>query len=208
MSFKISACVIVKNEEKNISRWLKCNGALADEIIVVDTGSTDNTVKLAQEAGAKLFYFKWINDFAAAKNYAIEQATGDWIMFLDADESFTHEAQKKLRQELERFDKDKSVAALLCRLLDVNEDDDYKIVNTFLLPRIFRRSPYIRYKGAIHEQLENSRGNKRMVFASEVEIMHTGYSSSIVQSKVSRNLPIMLDELEKAKNAVESNLQD
>lgn len=199
MSFKISACVIVKNEEKNIPRWLKCNGALADEIIVVDTGSTDNTVKLAKEAGAKLFYFEWIKDFAAAKNYAIEQATGDWIMFLDADESFTPETQKKLRQELERFDKDKSVAALLCRLLDVNEDDDYKIVNTFLLPRIFRRSPYIRYKGAIHEQLENRRGNKRMVFASGVEIMHTGYSSSIIRSKAERNLPIMLAELEKAE---------
>jgi len=203
MSFKISACVIVKNEEKNIPRWLKCNGALADEIIVVDTGSTDNTVKLAKEAGAKLFYFEWIKDFAAAKNYAIEQATGDWIMFLDADESFTQETQEKLHQELERFNKDKSVAALLCRLLDVNEDDDYKIVNTFLLPRIFRRSPYIRYKGAIHEQLENSRGNKRMVFASEIEIMHTGYSSSIVRSKVDRNLPMMLEELDKAQTPEE-----
>ena len=124
MAIKISACTITKNEEKNLPSWLKCMQEVADEIIVVDTGSTDATVDIAQKAVGKVYHFKWINDFAAAKNYAIEQATGDWIMFLDADERFTQETQKKLHKELERFDKDKSVAALLCRLLDVNEDDE------------------------------------------------------------------------------------
>ena len=198
MAIKISACVIVKNEEKNMPRWLKCMKKVADEIIVVDTGSTDNTVALAKDAGAKLFYFKWINDFAAAKNYAIEQATGDWIIFLDADETFTEEAQNVFRQELERFNRDKAVACLMCRMLDIDIDNDNRVFNTSILARVFRRSPYIRYKGPIHEQLENSQGNKKMVFAETLEAHHTGYSSSIIRSKTERNLPILLSELEKA----------
>lgn len=199
MSIKLSACVIVKNEEKNMPRWLKCMKAVADEIIVVDTGSTDNTVKLAQEAGAKLYYYKWINDFAAAKNYAIEQATGDWILFLDADDVFTEATQKILRKEMERFHRDKSVACLLCRTLEIDIDNDDRVISTSLLPRIFRRSPYIRYKGAIHEQLENNQGNKKMIFAERLETVHTGYSSSIIRSKSERNLPLLLKELEEAK---------
>ncbi|MBE6105137.1 glycosyltransferase family 2 protein [Anaerovibrio lipolyticus] len=203
MGIKISACVIVKNEEKNMPRWLNCMKNIADEIIVVDTGSTDNTVALAKQAGAQLYYFKWINDFAAAKNYAIEQATGDWIIFLDADESFTKAAQKVFRKELERFNRDKSVGCLLCRMLDLNADDNNRVFNTSLLPRIFRRSPYIRYKGAIHEQVENTQGNKKMVFAEKLEFIHTGYSSSIIRSKTERNLPIMLKELEQATTEAE-----
>lgn len=198
MEIKISACTITKNEEKNMSRWLECMQSVADEIIVVDTGSADNTVAIAQKAGAKVYHFKWINDFAAAKNYALEQATGDWVLFLDADESFTLEAQKLMREELKRFHRDKTVACLLCRMLDVDADNDYRVFNTALLPRIFRCSPYIRYKGAIHEQVENRLGNKKMVFAEKLEFIHTGYSSSIVRSKTQRNLPILLSELDKA----------
>ena len=198
MSVKLSACVITKNEEKNMPDWLQCMRAVADEIIVVDTGSTDNTVQIAQEGGAKLYNFKWINDFSAAKNYAISQATGDWIMFLDADETFTDGAQKVFRQEMERFHRDKSVACLLCRMYDIDTDNDNRVFNTALLPRIFRRSPHIKYVGAVHEQLENHQGNKRMVFAEKLEINHTGYSSSIVLSKTERNLPILLKELEEA----------
>lgn len=198
MAIKISACTITKNEEKNMPSWLKCMQEVADEIIVVDTGSTDATVELVQAAVGKVYHFQWINDFAAAKNYALEQATGDWILFLDADETFTPAARKVLRQELERFHKDQTVGCLLCRMLDVDADNDYRIFNTGLLPRVFRCSPHIRYKGAIHEQVENRLGNMRMVFSEKLEFFHTGYSHSIVRGKTERNLPIMLAELEKA----------
>ena len=86
---KISACVITKNEEKNIVKWLDCMKEIADEIIVVDTGSKDNTVETAKKYDAKVYEIKWENDFSAAKNYAIDRASGDWIIFLDADEYFT-----------------------------------------------------------------------------------------------------------------------
>ena len=68
---KISACVIVKNEEKNLPRWLASMRRIADEIVVVDTGSTDRTVDLAKAAGARVFSFAWIDYLAAAKNFAL-----------------------------------------------------------------------------------------------------------------------------------------
>uniref|UniRef100_UPI0025EFB51D glycosyltransferase family 2 protein n=1 Tax=Anaerovibrio sp. TaxID=1872532 RepID=UPI0025EFB51D len=183
MAIKVSACAITKNEEKNMPQWLTCMKNVADEIIVVDTGSTDNTVALAKAAGAKLYHFDWINDFAAAKNYAIEKATGDWIIFLDADEWFTDAVQKNVRSELERFDRDKTVGCLLCRQVNIDADDNNRPIPTTLMPRIFRNSPYIRYVGAIHEQVVNSQGNKKMVFADKLEFLHTGYSGSIARSK-------------------------
>ena len=205
MAIRISACVITKNEDQNIGSWLRCMSAIADEMIVVDTGSKDKTVAMAEAAGAKVYSFKWINDFAAAKNYALDRATGDWILFLDADEYFTDSSQRKLKVELKRFDKDKNTACLLCRLINIDKDNGNRVINTSLLPRIFRNSPNIRYKGAIHEQLENRCGNKKMIFASELEIYHTGYSESIVKAKSLRNLPLMLEELGAAKTDAERN---
>ena len=83
---RLSQCMIVKDEEDNIRRALSWGQAIMWEQIVVDTGSTDRTIEIAQEMGAKVFHFEWCDDFSAAKNYAIEQASGDWIAFLDADE--------------------------------------------------------------------------------------------------------------------------
>ena len=94
---RISQCMIVKNEEKNIERALSWGKSLMWEQIVVDTGSTDRTVELAQKLGAQVYHFPWIDDFAAAKNYAIEQAQGEWIAFLDADDVWF---PNKLEREL------------------------------------------------------------------------------------------------------------
>ena len=98
---RLSQCMIVKNEEKNIRRALSWGRDIMWEQIVVDTGSTDRTAQIAQEMGAKLFRFDWIDDFAAAKNHAIRQAGGDWIVFLDADEYLSPEDTEKLLPLLE-----------------------------------------------------------------------------------------------------------
>ena len=93
---KISQCMIVKNEEANIERALSWGKGVVSEQIVVDTGSTDRTVEIAERMGAKIYHFEWIDDFAAAKNFAISKAKYEWIALLDADEYFLEEDAKKL----------------------------------------------------------------------------------------------------------------
>ena len=103
---QISQCMIVKNEEKNIERALSWGREIVCEQIVVDTGSTDRTVELAsamvKEGG--IYHIPWQDDFAAAKNYAISKAKGEWIAFLDADEEFAPGDEKKLLKLLESLE--------------------------------------------------------------------------------------------------------
>uniref|UniRef100_UPI00386C669C glycosyltransferase family 2 protein n=1 Tax=Anaerovibrio slackiae TaxID=2652309 RepID=UPI00386C669C len=154
---KLSACVIVKNEAANLPKWLECMGQIADEMIVADTGSTDDTVAIAEAAGAKVCHFAWCNDFAAAKNYALEHATGDWILFLDADEYFSSESMKILRREMVQYHRDRTIGIVLCRLINIDKDNNNKIVDTMLQSRIFRNLPHIRFEGCIHEHLINTK---------------------------------------------------
>jgi glycosyltransferase involved in cell wall biosynthesis len=97
---EISACLIVKNEEKMLPRCLQSIAGV-DEIVVCDTGSTDGTVKIAESFGAKIVYFKWIDDFAAARNYVKNFATHDWILSIDADEFLEQNHLQKIRQRIE-----------------------------------------------------------------------------------------------------------
>ena len=78
--------MIVRDEEKNLVRCLKSVVPVVDELIIVDTGSKDNTIDIAKEFGAKVFLFEWCDDFAAARNESLKHATGDWILQLDADD--------------------------------------------------------------------------------------------------------------------------
>lgn len=200
---KISACVIVKNEEKNIAHWLDNMRQIADEIIVVDTGSTDNTLAILQKAGIKPYHFTWCNDFAAAKNYAIQQATGDWIVFLDADEYFDAKSVQCFRSEMARYHRNKKIGAIMCQLVNIDADNRNKIIDTMIQVRIFRNSKDIRYKNPVHEQLETQSGRYIMQKNFSLQIMHTGYSASIVRAKAERNLPIL-----KQKEKIASTQQE
>ena len=183
---EISACVITKNEEKNIGRWLNCMRVAADEMIVVDTGSTDRTCELAKAAGARLYHFAWRDDFAAAKNYAIEQARGRWILFLDADEYFTPATVGAVRPLLRRLTPHHEVAGVLCRLTNIDLDDGGRLSTASMQLRMFRNLRSLRYVGRIHEALDVPH-NRSIELTREVEIYHTGYSHSIIKAKLQRN---------------------
>lgn len=192
---RISQCMIVKNEENNIERALSWGKQVMWEQIVVDTGSTDRTVELAKRMGAKVCHFSWIDDFSAAKNYAIEQCSGDWIAILDADEYMvTEDAQKlpKLLEELER----RGLEGLTTGWQQL--DDEGKIFSSGTQVRIFRNMPDIRYRRRIHEQLEAVGGRELKLgdVVEEISIFHTGYQKEQLEKKSGRNLRLIQAELD------------
>ena len=194
---KISACVIVKNEEANLPRWLACAKAIADEMVVVDTGSTDRTAELAREAGASVYSFEWRKDFSAAKNFALRKAKGDWIVFLDADEYFQEEDIPQVKSYIESYDGEERVAGFFCPIVDIDVDRGGAIMFETVILRVFRRHPDIRYHGAIHEMLKAQGSKWQVVSVDDVRIIHTGYSSGVVRRKMKRNLEILLKERER-----------
>ena len=119
---KISQAMIVKNEEKNIEKALSWGKGIVAEQIVVDTGSTDRTVEIAEKMGAKVVYFPWQDDFALAKNFAISQCQYTWIALLDADEYFDEEDAKKLPNLLKKVDKDSRFGGILTAWLHLNQE--------------------------------------------------------------------------------------
>ncbi|SCM83663.1 conserved hypothetical protein [uncultured Sporomusa sp.] len=194
---KISACMIAKNEEKVIARCIESYREAVDEIIVVDTGSTDQTVAIAKSLGAKVFYFQWIDDFSAAKNYALSKAKGDWIVFLDADEYFANGTGSNIRPFLKKLDKD--FGGVACRMHNFNEVSG-KITSEITHIRIFKNAKHLRYINPIHEKLNYRRqGAKLQVYVAdrqELIIHHTGYSTNISKEKAERNLALLLKQLD------------
>lgn len=193
----ISLCLIAKNEEKKISKCIESAKHLVNDIIVVDTGSTDNTVQIAKEYGAKVFYYEWIKDFSAARNYAIGKCRGDWIIFLDADEYISDISKKSFMEHIKaahKLERD----AILMPLINIEESTkEFQSITTTI--RIFRNRPSIRYKGALHERLHNATREMRLHGCNdEMKIFHTGYSLETVleKSKSQRNLEILYHELE------------
>jgi len=175
----LSQCMIVKNEEKNIEKALSWGKGLVCEQIVVDTGSTDKTVEIAEKMGAKVLHFEWIDDFAAAKNYAIEQAAGDWIAFLDADEYFPPEDAKKLIPLLEQAQRDSRIDMIRCNMAHMNSDG--KVTAFAPQDRIFRNDPNVRYRYRIHEQIYHKKKERIGCFEAQdyLVIIHTGYSEEV-----------------------------
>jgi len=190
MNIKISACTIAKNEEKNIARSIESYKDYVDEIIIVDTGSTDDTVKIAEELGAKVIHFEWINDFSAAKNYAIDAASGDWILFLDADEWIKDNGGMKIQTVVNRaitngFD------AISLRML--NLDDDGTLTETTSSLRLFANKSNIRYVRKIHEHLLDSKTGKPLASmrVDDFVLNHSGYAESISKTKIKRNKELL-----------------
>ena len=195
---RISQCMIVKNEERNIEKALTWGKNIVDEQIVVDTGSDDRTVEIAKKMGAAIYYFEWINDFAAAKNYAIEQATGDWIAFLDADEYMTDEDARQMRRHIEnyieKYGYEDQPDAITCKLIDLGSGNS---ISTIASQNRFFRNNGVKYRGKVHEAISKD----GPMFIKEVEdakIYHTGYQKEAIisQKKGQRNVELIERELE------------
>ena len=189
---KISACYITKDEAANLPRSLASIAGAYDELVVVDTGSQDATQEIARSAGARLLFVPWQDDFSMPRNAAIEHATGDWILFLDADESLTEDTRGHVRDVV-------NAAGDADVILMLREDVDAagEIQKTLYVPRLFRRRPGLRYEGAIHEELRDDDEPVAKVYwakAEELRLHHTGYAGPLAQEKAERNLRLLLRE--------------
>lgn len=196
---KISGCLIVKNEAEYLEKCIKSMLPILDELIIVDTGSTDNTIEVVQRYTKKVFAYNWQNDFAAARNYAISKAKMPWIIFLDADEYFSERSLKNIRTTIDN-ENGKADAFLINGYNIVAPAGEIK--DKFTVIRIFRNKPGLRYQGRIHEYL---RKKGQLVIADctdIIEIFHTGYAKAVVEkkNKNERNLSLLLQEIEERPN--------
>lgn len=143
----LSVCLIVKNEEKNIGRCLKCVKSFADEIVVIDTGSTDKTLSIAKDLGAKTYKIWWQNDFSKARNFSFSKAKSDYILWLDADDIITKENQEKIISLKNNLDK--NVDMVMFKY--VNSPPEEKETSYFLRERIIKNFKNFRWQGFVHE---------------------------------------------------------
>lgn len=199
---RISACYIVKNEEQNLDKSLKSVVQAADEIIVVDTGSTDRTMEIAQSYGAHIFAQEWQENFAFHRNYALEQAKGDWVVFLDADEYFVN--ADGLVDYLKKADEYPSCEGMLLPLININPDtgtDRAEIIDRALSLRIWRNRKNFRFVGCVHEMLYVHETGARIrplqtITAHEkFTLHHTGYRRSVLKEKNERYRKMLLREI-------------
>ena len=194
MTVKLSACYITKNEEQNLARSLNSLKGQVDELIVVDTGSTDRTVSIAKQYNAKVFHFKWQDDFSAPRNFAIDRVTGDWIVFLDADESFAQPStvRKSIEKLLQEHPDKEAIMIPRCDI-----DRAGKEISRDFSLRIFRNCSHLRYHGMVHENIRQSDGKipNFCQAGKELLIMHTGYASESIARKKDRNLDLLKKEI-------------
>ena len=191
---RLSLCMIVKNEAENIAPCINSVKPVLDEIIVIDTGSTDRTKELAKECGAKVFDFQWCDDFSAARNESVRYATGDYILWLDADDRLDESEVKKIDLLKRRFPSLKDEAYYLI----VNSQSPVDGETRFYQLRIFPKLKGIAFEGRVHEQVFYALGRRGVKFVqTDIMIRHFGYHDvSTIFQKSERNLKILQKELE------------
>lgn len=196
---KISACYIVRNEAENLRKSMASVQESVDEFIVVDTGSTDKTIEVANAFLAKVYHQPWQDDFSAPRNYAIEHATGDFIVFIDADEYFSVKTQNNLRKIIQKY---RTYDLLMVKRYDIDEKKHETQLVSWM-PRIMRNRNGLRYIGRIHEELRNQGqpiAKIGLVPEQELLLWHTGYAGKLSKEKAQRNLRILNIELGETNN--------
>ena len=182
---KLSACIIAKNEEKNLPRLLKSISGKFDEIILVDTGSTDSTIEIAKSFGCKVFSHEW-KGFADARNRAVEEATGDWLWHFDADFELEEIEFRKALSILKHAPKEVEAFSIGVRNFDAL--GRIKAVSS----HIFIHRSGIKWKGKVHESPTATN-----VVGIPVFVNHYGYSNrDVMIRKAYRNLELLQEELE------------
>lgn len=190
----ISVCIITKNEADNLDKCLNALKPYPFEIVVVDTGSSDNSKEVALKYTNKVYDFEWINDFSAARNYSISRASHNMILILDTDEFVTELDLAGLEQLIEA--NPKSIGMI--KRLDYYDADGERHCQTSIIERFFNRR-YYRYERPIHEIIVPSTNIPATYYNIPVTADHIGYigSEDKLYDKAMRDMELLLEEIAK-----------
>lgn len=194
----ISLCMIVKNEELNLANCLNSISDFVNEIIIVDTGSTDKTKQIALKYTDKVYDYKWNNNFSDARNFSISKASNEYILVLDADEIIKEININKINQLM--YENQNKVGCIVC----INEysrvENSYKFITT--LSRFFNKNNFC-YDGMVHEQVVSITKSNYETYNIPLKIKHTGYDGNLEvrKKKTERNISLL-------NNALQENPDD
>ncbi|BAZ16370.1 glycosyl transferase family protein [Calothrix sp. NIES-4071] len=189
---KLSLCIIAKNEESTLHKCIGSAKSIVNEIVVLDTGSTDKTIAVAEKLGALVYEYEWNNDFSAARNEALRYVTGDWVLVLDADETLTSKIKSQIRQTIVR---DEYIMVNLLRHEIGAAQSPYSMVS-----RLFRKHPDIKFSRPYHAIIDDSvieilqkEPDWQIGHLSEVAILHEGYTEAAIkqQNKTTKAQAVM-----------------
>ncbi len=193
--------MIVKNEEARLGACLESAADLFDEIVIVDTGSTDKTKEVASRFRVRLADFPWCDSFAAARNECLRFAKGRWIMWLDADDRIDRENHAKLRKLFEKLGDGMGAYAMRVRSVMDSAGSAFRLLDQV---RLFKNHPSVRWDYRVHEQtlpaVNRAGGHVRW---TDIVIDHVGYQDvSVRRGKLERNLKLLeLDHAERPDDA-------
>ena len=184
----ISLCMIVKNEEHHLPHCLDSVANAVDEIIVVDTGSTDRTVEIAERYGARVFSHPWEGSFSKARNYSLDYATSEWILILDADEEL-QESDVLILKEVVKDNDNSSVSFVIKNKYKNSTQEGYA-----RMIRLFRNFNGVHYEGIVHNMIKHS----GTCFDSSLSVIHHGYnlSEDKMEEKFVRTSTLLQKQLE------------
>ena len=195
---RLSLCMIVKDEELSLPKCLESVRDVVDEMIIMDTGSTDKTREIATQFGAKVPSFQWNGNFSDARNASLELATGEWVLSLDADEVLNPEILPKIRQAM--VDKNHLVINFIRQEVGAMQSP-YSMVS-----RLFRNHPKIRFSRPYHtliddhvQELLKTEKHWKVIEIPEIGIFHYGYTPAAIQA---------LDKYNRAKIAMEGYFKE
>ncbi len=196
----ISACIISKNEEKNIERCLKSLISAVDEIIVVDTGSSDNTIEIAKKYTKNIFSINWEDDFSKARNFSLDKAKEEWALIIDCDEELTKESIPILK-DLSTNKEFDGFGVIVSNVIGGQEA--YEVQGL----RFVRNKKEYRFHGPIHEQIGDTivkAKGEYSVLSSKIKFIHYGYEidEKIEALKTQRNLRILNKVCEEEKDSL------
>ncbi len=196
----LSVCMIVKNEENNLKRLLPLLDGIVDELIIVDTGSSDGTKDIALQYTSNFHYFEWCDDFSAARNESLKYATKDYILWLDADDIISKQDIARLKLHIKKYPN----TGVFVTLVDKRPTKEFQSIQLRAFPNI----DGIKFVGKVHEQVSFSIEQVGLKYSHcAIVITHLGYDSEeAVIKKLERNIRILEKELSENSNDFLYNL--